>query len=304
MVVDVILTVIVIIINSETVSGYMSNILRAVINLVETKVIDIETTVAGKNRANSVGDSLELYIKNLFADSFGLDEVSRDRRFGEVFSYYGNQNNPPDIILKGGDAIEVKKIESQFSDLALNSSPPKSKLSINDSRITTSCKRCESWKTKDIIYVVGHVSKGNLMNLSFVYGEDYAASPEIYERISNTIRSGVTSISDIEFKETNELARVNKVDPLGITYLRIRGMWGITNPVKVFSSIYKPINNAKFNFMCIINLDKYNSFPAEDRKKVEELSKVPGSLSVKDVKIKVPDNPAKLKDAKLISFHM
>ena len=281
----------------------MTNILRAVVNLVNTKITKLEEIGAKKNRANNMGDALELYVKNLFANSFGFDVNSRDEAFNKVFSYCGNQNNPPDFIINGGDAVEVKKIESLNADLALNSSPPKSKLYARDSRITKYCRMCEEWAVKDIIYVVGYVSNKKLLSLLFIYGEDYAASPEIYEKIANTIRSGIMSIEDIEFEETNELARVSRVDPLGITYLRVRGMWGIKNPLNVFKNIYSP-SESEFNFMCVISFDKYNLLPAEDRSAIENLSKSSPSLSIKDVKIKVPDNPAKLRNAKLITFHM
>lgn len=73
----------------------------------------------------------------------------------KFFSYLGNQNNPPDVILKGGDAIEIKKIQSKSSAIALNSSYPKNKLYSNDPRITKACKNSEVWKVKDMIYVIG-----------------------------------------------------------------------------------------------------------------------------------------------------
>ena len=52
-------------------------------------------------------------------------------------------------------------------------------------------------------------------------------------------------LQDVEFSETNELGRVNKVDPLGITYLRIRGMWGIENPIKVFNYVAPAEQNSE-----------------------------------------------------------
>lgn len=66
----------------------------------------------------------------------------------EVFSYLGNNSNPPDAMLRNGDAIEVKKIESLSSALTLNSS-----------MISTACREAEQWSEKDMIYVVGVVEK-------------------------------------------------------------------------------------------------------------------------------------------------
>ena len=134
-----------------------------------------------------------------------------------------------------------------------------------------------------------------------VYGTEFCASQECYEKIRQTIKDGVETITAVEFSETKELGRVNKVDPLGITYLRIRGMWGIENPWKVFEYIYQRNLDNKFNFMCLMSNKKWESFDnKEDLEKLIE--KKANTASKKDVKVKNPDNPAQLIEAKLISF--
>ncbi|MEL7570962.1 MAG: NgoPII family restriction endonuclease [Eubacteriaceae bacterium] len=277
-----------------------TNLIQAIINIVTNPIIEIAEYNKSNNRANSMGGSLEEYIKDVFAGTVSEKNSSnRNKKFEECFSYTGNQNNPPDAMIKGGDAIEVKKIEG-LSPLALNSSYPKAKLYANSNMITNSCRNCETWKEKDIIYAVGVVPNNKLTHLCIVYGIDYAASEDIYAKIKTAIRDGVNTINGVEFAKTNELGRVNRVDPLGITYLRIRGMWGIENPFKVFDYIYNIDTKKEFNFIAIINLDKYNTF--SNRNELEELNKTVNSLNIKDVEIKVPDNPAKLKKAKLISF--
>lgn len=203
-------------------------------------------------------------------------------------------------MLIGGDAIEVKKIESNNSALALNSSYPKHKLYANSSMISNACREAEEWKEKDMIYAVGIVQLNNLKHLSMVYGLDYCASIETYERIKSTIKDGVSVIPNIELAETNELGKLKKVDPLGITYLRIRGMWGIENPWKVFSYVYERDFNKNFNFMCIINKEKWNTF--ENNHLLVELAKTNNNLFVSDIEVKNPNNPAQLKNAKLIQF--
>lgn len=100
--------------------------------------------------------------------------------------------------------------------------------------------------------------------------------------------------------ETNELAKVKKIDPLGITDLRVRGMWHIDNPIKVFSNVVSVNPNSEFMVNAIILEEKYNSFPAEDRDKLEGLQNV--NLSITNITIKSPNNPAKLLNAKLISY--
>ena len=148
--------------------------------------------------------------------------------------------------------------------------------------------------------MVGVVKNNELKSMAIVYGDDYCASREVYERIKYTIKNGVQSIENVEFAETNELGRVNRVDPLGITYLRIRGMWGIKNPFTVFDYIYKRKKDKKFNFMCIIGKEKFESFP--NKNQLHDVASCNNALQITDEKIKDPNNPAQLKDVKLISF--
>ena len=277
------------------------NIIDAIINIVKNPILELREYSISHNRANSMGEALEEYIKDIFSGTlFENDKNKRLEIISEVFSYLGNTNNPPDSILRGGDAIEVKKIENKSSSLALNSSYPKAKLYSNSSMITDACRNCEEWKEKDIIYAIGTCEKNKLTSLIFVYGEDYAAENKIYENVKNKIKFGIETINGLEFSETNEIGRVNRVDPLGITYFRIRGMWGIENPIKVFDYIYERDNTKQFNFMALINEDKYNSF--FNREELENLEKENKYLEIRNVKIKNPNNPAQLRSAKLITF--
>lgn len=277
------------------------NILNAILNLVNHPVTTIHSHYIGKNRVNNMGDALEEYIKDLFCNTFDeKDETKRIERISEVFSYLGNNSNPPDGMLRGGDAIEVKKIENVNSSLALNSSYPKHKLYVDSPMISSACKMAEQWTEKDIIYIVGIVNNESLKHLTFVYGLDYAASEEVYSRIKQKIKYGVETIPDVEFSDTKELGRVNKVDPLGITYLRVRGMWGIENPFTVFNYVYQRDFDKDFNFMCIINSEKFDSF--NNKQELLDLCNKNNKLSITDIKIKNPDNPAQLKVAKLIAY--
>nr|WP_255296802.1 NgoPII family restriction endonuclease [Testudinibacter aquarius] len=281
----------------------MANIINAIINLVREPQFRLREYATGRNRANNMGESLEEYIKDLFADTVNENnEQIRTEKISSTFSYLGNQNNPPDMILKQGDAIEVKKIELPNSSLALNSSYPKAKLFSSNPMLKKACRECDggNWIEKDMIYSVGVVDNDKLTALCFVYGDDYCATQDVYEQIKMYIKKGITQIEDVEFSETKELGRVNKVDPLGITYLRIRGMWGIENPFTVFNYIYTRNPNCSFNFMAIINDEKFNSL--ENKSDLFSSAEKNNSLVINDIKIKDPNNPAKLKNAKLITF--
>ena len=277
----------------------MPNILKAFINITQNPITSLVDFYQGRNRINNSGKALENYIQDVFANTLNEEDPNkRLQKLEEVFSYQGNQNNPPDLILKNSDAIEVKKLQSKNSAIALNSSYPKAKLYANSPMITNACRTCEKWEEKDIIYTIGYTDNNSLKSLWLIYGDCFCADKDIYERIKNTITEGINEISDVEFTQTNELGKVKKVDPLGITDLRIRGMWHIDNPNKIFDYIYTFDEDASFQLICLMKLQKYNSLPQEDKDILEQLP----NISIKDVKIKNPNNPIQLIDAKLLTF--
>ncbi len=181
---------------------------------------------------------------------------------------------------------------------------PKDKLYYDDIRITNECKKCEPeiWKNKDIIYTIWvSPNKTNKIKLLwFIYWDCYCANKEVYTRISDKISNWIKEISDVDFIETNELAKVKKVDPLWITDLRVRWMWHIENPINVFKEISKYDENHNFVVNAIILEEKYFSFPELDRLRLENMQN--DFFKIMDIEIKSPNNPAKLLKAKFISY--
>jgi hypothetical protein len=280
----------------------MTNILEAIVNIVKNPVTNLKNHYSGRNRMNNVGQALETFVKDAFANTIKVDdENDKLKKYNEVFSWLGNQNHPPDIMIRNGDAIEVKKTQSVNSDLALNSSYPKSNIQSSSTMITKECKVCENWTEKDLIYCVGHTNDEIINSLWMVYGNIYAAKHETYQIVKQKISNGINEIPNVELAETNELGRVNRVDPLGITNLRIRGMWQIQNPRKVFNYLHTQSEN-KFELVAIIPTDKYNTFPNKSRDGIEKLNDK--NLIINNIKVRDPNNPAKLIDAKLIKFSL
>lgn len=278
----------------------MPNLLRAVKTVIDNPRTLLVAPANGRNRLNSVGDALEKYIQDIFADTFDLQDPDRMKKISEVFSYIGNSSNPPDAILRNGDAIETKKVQSPKAALALNSSYPKAKLFANSTMISNECRNCETWVEKDFIYAIGHTTDTSLKYLWLVYGDCFSADKEVYERIKDKISSGIREINGVEFTETNELGKVKKVDPLGVTDLRIRGMWHIDNPHTIFKYLNAVDANAEFQLFCLMKTAKFNSFPQADRDALKTLRKQ--NYSISDVKIKNPNNPANLLDCTFITF--
>jgi len=77
-------------------------------------------------------------------------------------------------------------------------------------------------------------------------------------------------------------------------------MWHIDNPLKVYKDLYKVTDENKFTLACIMRHDKYHSLPNADRKIIENNK----NINIENIKIKNPDNPAQLIEAKLISLEV
>ena len=280
------------------------NILTAFKNIVDNPHATINPAKISSNRINNVGDALEGYIKDSVVGLLGQGSVmdsERDKLYSQAFSWLGNGGNPPDCIIKAGDAIEIKKIQSLNSDIALNSSHPKNKIYADDTRVASGAKTAENWVEKDIIYAIGSTSDNlELQRLWFIYGDCYAASREVYEKLVNAIGKGVNSVPDVVFQKTNELGKVNKVDPLGITNMRIRGMWHISNPSKLYSQLVNQTDDRQFYLL--MREAKYQSFPKADREVIESVKK--DGFVNQIVEIRNPDNPANLIKARLIKYEI
>jgi len=279
----------------------VTSILKSIINIQKYANNDLNKitviTKSGQPRINKQGDPLDAYIKDSFCDSFFITDPNKKyNEYKKYLSHLGNQNKPPDIMIFNEEAIEVKKVEGiTKSSLALNSSYPKQILLCDDPMITEECKTCEQWKKKDMIYCIGNVEKNHIKVITFVYGDCYAAKKETYEAVKKSMVDGIKSLK-ITLSKTNELARLNKIDPLEITDLRIRGMFQIAPPLSVFSEIIKPNYKSKLNVFLIVKKEKFESFDKKEKEAVKN------NMSLEDIKIKDPDDPQKLLDAKLISF--
>lgn len=279
-----------------------TNILKALNVVSRLKSFKLTELYFGENRINNIGAALEYFVRDIFYSSIDVVGLkNKDKKHSEYLSYVGNQNNPPDFIVKNGDAVEVKKIGGLVGNIALNSSYPKSKLYNDDVRILQSCRECDggNWSKKDIMYVVGSIVESKIRTLWFVYGDCYAADREVYEKTFKSISKKVYEIDHLEFtQKTNEIAGVRKIDPLGITYLRVRGMWGIDTPHKVFGSLVETNPEQDFSAFVLMLDEKYTSFSIQDRNTIESNPRI----KIKSVKIKSPNNPANYLKARLISF--
>lgn len=279
-----------------------NNILTAIYHIAIAQNLQISALDEHSvNRINHVGDSLETYVKDAFAGTLNINDPNiLLKKYNETFSWAGNSNNPPDFMLIGGDAVEVKKIKGKPTTIQLNSSYPKQAIKRDDPMISQACRDCENWNEKDLMYVIGRVVDGQLHKLWMVYGDCFVAKPETYLRLAKVVGDGIQS-SGLEFTKTKELGRVNRVDPLGITALRIRGMWIIAHPARIFTDLLPDsFNNNQIN--AIMSENKFYSFPEVDRKLLQTIPET--MIDIHKFQAPSPDNPAKLQNCIYIGLSL
>jgi hypothetical protein len=254
----------------------MSNILDAIMNIVNDGSFEAKRTKDTENSMNGVGVSLEEYVKDAFSNSFGLEGVERKEAMKEIIIYHGNESNPPDIIIGGKDEIvvEVKKSDSYRAELQLNSSIPHSKFDAKDSRITKECENRLSDRELDMLYVVGAFkTKKQIRHLAMVYGSIYCAEKSRYETIDSIVRSKIKELSNILSKsfptvqldtETNELGKLKNIDTKGYCDLRIRGMYTYASPYVVFNEEFKS-RKSIFDLFAVIPDDIFQKFGNKEK---------------------------------------
>lgn len=260
-----------------------TNLLVAIKNLLSIKDKKLVfKTGNSSNRINSVGESLEEFIKDLFCNCFDVPDTEKYKIHSQYFSYLGAKNSPPDIILKGSDAIEIKRAELDETSIIFNSLHPRDKFYSNDAHITSDCRDCEIWHEKDLLYAICTTQGNSLRKLWFVYGDCYFATREFYKKA------------------------LKITDPLNVSafnFLDNRGLYG--NKVNV-QLPNKLIEKAHFSMAdSIINAlmlkEKYDSFPLSTRLALENL--VGDRLSIDDCEIESPNNASVKLNAKLIQYH-
>ena len=272
------------------------NTLRAIVNLSECKNFDInETKEYVSNVVSSQGEPLEKFVRSSFC---GVpDTAGNNRSSEEVFCYEGATNNPPDAMLKEeGDAIEVKKVES-ITTIHLNSSLPKQRLYADDKMLTKKAVECEEWKSRDMLYIIGRVTKNTIHSLFFFYGDCIFKRNEYYKDIFESAKNSLKKIEKIR-QTGNEYGTIKDADGLGInTDMRLRPLNSFDHPLKVFSEIVQPDKNAGFSLFAIMRNSKFKSFPTEFQKLA-----LNSGLKHKNEHIRDPDNAGKKIAVEIFSF--
>lgn len=283
-------------------------------------------TAANRNIVDAIGTLINLsaplnqkfagyddfadFVKNLFADSFGLSPYEQRDRHREIFSFVSNNAEIPDFMLRGGDVVEIKTVRLKSgeydpvkcSPIEFNTVFPRQKLFFDDPLVTDECRRAESWYEKDVVYVVGALKRRQLIHLCMIYGVDYCAGEKYYSGLNYELKKLIAKIRAARFPYTRELARIGTVDPTGATYLKLYGMWHVENPWSFFRYVCRPNPNANFSFMCIINREKFHQL--DNGRKLFAWAKDCDGLRLAKIRVKNPDAPDTFRDALLIRYEI
>ncbi len=209
---------------------------------------------------------------------------------------------------------EIAEVKPLNGEVLLNNVPPMQILQMNDPLISKNCRDILYWEDnslfeprppkRDIIYVVGGLEENQLRCLSMVYGRDYCASNDYYNNIRRKIKNLYQNEEMIQnnLETVKELAQIDEFDPLGLTGAKLYVNWQIKNPWHAFHYIYRRNNNTKFDFMCIINYDKWITL--ENRELLLAAQETCENLTISPVRIKNPDNPEERRDAVLITYEI
>jgi len=215
---------------------------------------DLSTLASSSNSANAEGDALEYFVKDMFDPEFKAisrsSKGSKKKEYARYLSWDGNTRNFPDFFVRGGVGVETKKVsDANASSIALNSSYPKISVTPTTQNVIKDISKIdEVWEEKQIVYAVGHVPTptkrvdpdvNRVMSLWFFYGNTVFPSESSYLLTIKRVREALQG-SQLKMKEdSQEVARLIDIDPGKHTDMRIRGMYDIDHPQRMFAGHYE-----------------------------------------------------------------
>jgi len=272
-----------------------SNILQAIVNISKTEdtsLSNYEGFDDPDNRIQKQGAGLEIFIKDSFC-GIPLGSTRNETRienYLRVFSDTGHKNSPPDAMIRGSDAMEIKKHEGfATSSIALNTSPPRTILTDEDRNIVNETRDCENrpWK-RDYLYIIGNLKSGHLRRVTLCYGNCFVTSDNVYRDFFDKIKKSISEgdIGGAKFRDSKEFGRIYQIDPQDFTTLRIRSMFELQNPNEIFKDQIIWKDDEDLVISAIMRKEKFNSFSEKERKSLEH-----NNFKIKEFKGKNPDNP-------------
>lgn len=290
----------------------MSDLLAAIHHLVKHSNFQLPSTL-GIGGADTIvsGKPFEIYCKD-WLSLLPPGNISQRAAFYErSFSYQGSDNNPPDVMFKGGnkgDAFEFKKTQSLSASLPLNSSFPKNKLFISSPGLLDSCITCEHWSERNFYYIIGQLKPNDqrVASLWVVDGELMAGEHTVYETIFSNLQNTVSSFvasNNLERINSVELGRLRGIDELNKTVLRVRSMWELETPQKSFKDVEGVILDPQKSVLHALIMDsKWQDYPPESQQLINALVGLSGFTLKQNIELPDPKNKDNKLKCHLIRF--
>lgn len=249
-----------------------TNVLIALRNILKHNSTRLTPIFESTGSANKVGDNLEFFVKDMFCwDALQYTYVDqKEKEYEKVFSWTGDSKHFPDLIIKGGAGVESKKVNNNsYGTIPLNSSYPKdyiTRTTQNYPEKSLDKEPNDDWNRKSVIYAIGNLDTKNqenrLISLWLVYGNTIVPNSDFYKKIIESIRTSIKKASSgKKLTDSNELARVTGVDRLGRTNMRVRGMYELKHPAKIFKDYIADIpviDNKSKIYVVILNSELVN----------------------------------------------
>lgn len=288
-----------------------TNVLIALRNILKHNSTRLTPIFKSNVSANAVGDNLEYFIKDMFCwDALQYTYADqKEAEYKKLLSWTGDSSHFPDLIVQGGVGVESKKVnDNSYSTIPLNSSYPKDYVTRNTQNYPSDSLIYEpdvDWDKKPIIYAVGNLNTKNLnkkyqlISLWFAYGNTMVPNNKYYQKIIQGIRGSIKNTnSDIQLIDSKELARAHGVDKLGRTNMRVRGMYELEHPAKIFhkyiNDIEAPLNKSKV-YVVMLDSELENIINDMDKEWLSLSSdfdhyKATGNLIERKINIPDPNN--------------
>ncbi len=290
----------------------MSDVLQGLAHLIKHSNFQLPSLRGtGGSTSTPTGKPFEIYCKDWLSLLPPNNIIQRQNFYDAAFAYQGSDNNPPDVMFKGGnngDAFEFKKMESQTGTLKLNSSFPKNILHTTSPGLLDSCINCESWAQRNFYYIVGRIKPGDerIAFLWVVDGEFMSTDHSIYESIFTNLQSSVNNfITSNNFRNiaSVELGRFRGIDPNDKTVLRARSMWELESPQTTFQNLPGvKLDRDKSVLHALILESKWNQYPLQSQNAITSLIGLNGFTLSTITNIPDPRKSNNFLTGKLIRF--
>lgn len=292
----------------------MSDVLLGLAHLVRYSNFQVPSIRGiGGTHSAPLGKPFEVYCKDWLSLTPPGNNAVRTTQYTNAFSYFGSDNNPPDVMFKGGnngDAFEFKKTESPVAALPLNSSYPKNELTANSPGLLASCINCETWTKRTFYYVVGYIAPNSdrVMSLWIVDGKFMADTHQRYSTVFSGLQQSVNNFinqNSLTRIQSKELGRIRNIDNLNKTVLRVRSMWELETPQRTFENLEGVKTDRTKSVLHAMILDsRWELYPNASKSTIQKLNGTPGFSFTSFQGLPDPSNAQNTLSGKLIRYEV